>query len=121
MSDPVVIPLPTALGLIALLAAVLAYRRWLERPITWAPRPVPAGRHRLDGRTEPFRDWAAIAAERMYEQARRQYADEWNRPPETQPPLALADLAGHDDRPTESWPAGMFGLTWDTEEMAVTR
>lgn len=105
MFDPVVITLPTALALIAFLAAIAwAYRRWLERPISYTTRPAAAprghrGRHRADDRTEPYRDWAAIAAERMYEDALRQRARE--------------------RRPDPDRDAGLFGITWDTQEIQL--
>lgn len=119
MFDPVVIPLPLALVAAVLVVAAMAYRRYLDSDATWNPvarlsvrPPAPAGRHRLADASEPFRDWAAIAAERMAEAHRREHRrptlvvipgglDTWDEP------MAAADgghrelmvIAGHDDHP----------------------
>lgn len=62
MLNPVVIPAPAALVLLAALAAALLYRRWLDTPVT---APPAAARHRLAGAVEPYRPrpWEEIAAE----------------------------------------------------------
>lgn len=113
MLIPVVIPL--VIAALAILAA-LGYRRWLDTPATWNPvaRLIPApycGRHRLADATELFRDWATIAAERMYETHRREFAQQ--AAPDADPALFELELAGHDDH---SMPADD-----DTRELAVTR
>lgn len=59
MLNPVVIPAPAALVLLAALAAALLYRRWLDAPAARRPR------HRLAGAVGPYRPrpWEEIAAE----------------------------------------------------------
>ena len=126
MLDPVVVSLPLGLALIAILAAAaLAYRHWLEdTPNSWArltaPTPATGGRHRLDRHAGPYRDWAAIAAERISETRQRRYAADY-RQPLTDFERRVGVIAWHDDRPTEARPSGLFGIPWDTNELAVIR
>lgn len=77
MFGPLVLPMPTVAAVLAALGvAAYAYRRYLENtPNPWAGQPWAAppagGRHRLTAATPPYRDWAALAAERMAEEQRR--------------------------------------------------
>jgi len=55
MFNPVVLPLPVALLILAAVTAALIYRDWLDHPAA-RRRPAPAtGRHRFGAVTEPYR------------------------------------------------------------------
>lgn len=101
MLDPVVIPAPLALGVVAALAAILAVMRWRWLDTVVWPRP-PArrpGRHRLADATMPFRDWAADT-------------DPADVIAALAPPSRRMEIAGHDDRPA---------FADDTVELAAVR
>lgn len=75
MFNPVVIPLPIALALVVVFAAILYAADRFLRADTWNPwagqswaSPAPTGRHRPENIPEADRrDWAYIAALRMSE------------------------------------------------------
>lgn len=110
MLNPVVIPAPAALLIIALLAAALAWR-W--EPITLRPQPRPArpvGRHRIGVASQPYRrpglDYTVIALP----------AADWRQPlTPFELRAGVVEIAGHDDRPTVEFAAE------DTRELAVSR
>lgn len=116
MLNPVVLPLPLALAVIAALAlAAHAYRRWLEDTVTpWTGQPRPAkrrsGRHRLTraAAADPNRrDWAALAAERLTAPPRRPAlavipggTADWRQPlTDFERHIGVLEVAGHDDHP----------------------
>ncbi len=66
MLNPVVLTLPMALTVLVVLAAALAYRRWLDSPIQVQPVTVaPHARHRLADATDAYRPrpWDEVTAE----------------------------------------------------------
>lgn len=73
MLNPVVLPLPLALAILALLGTVVLWAAGyglrppaeLRMPLPVTP-PTPGGRHRLENAAAPYRprDWATIDAER---------------------------------------------------------
>jgi hypothetical protein len=90
MLNPVVLPLPAALAVVAALTYVaLLLRSWQTAAV---PQPtVRAGQHRLGVVADPYRprNWIALAAERTAEIP----IDYWCQP--------TIEIAGHDDHPTE--------------------
>ncbi len=57
MMNPVVLTIPMALAVLAVLVAALVYRRWLDDPLQVQHVTVgpPAARHRLDDATNAYR------------------------------------------------------------------
>jgi hypothetical protein len=120
--NPVVIPLPTALMVVAMLAvAAWAWDRWTEQddllPIT-PPPPVAPGRHRLERIIErgdvPTRDWAAIVADRILAEHRAATA-------KPLPIIEMVEIAGHDDRSTIEFPHTAARADDDTRELATVQ
>lgn len=96
MLNPIVIPLPVGLILVALLAVALwAVERYLETaelPFAWdKPTTKPTGRHRPEAIPAEDRvDWATLTARRLNALEAEAFAlpEGWNRIPV---------IAGHDD------------------------
>lgn len=119
MLNPVVIPLPMALLAMLLATAAMVYRRWLDSDATWNPvarlfisSPATHGRHRLADASEPFRDWASLAAERLTRPTEAQRpalifipggASDWTQPlTDFERRAGVIEIAGHDDHAVPS-------------------
>lgn len=95
MLDPIVIPVPLALAMVAALAyAAVLLRGWMADAAELGAKqtPVPAftgGRHRLDTVTVPYRprDWDTVAAANVddLEDAIRNYLDSQDDTRELEP------------------------------------
>lgn len=102
MFNPVVVDLPLAVAVMAILAAAVGgFHVWAQRTALWDPWKPPArtpapGRHRMTHAkaADPHRrDWAYVTAERLCADVVVIPGDaDWHQP-------GVIEIAGHDDRP----------------------